>query len=292
MFGQICFALKLDLCGVSLHNLCYHTADTFTKISYFFTFDRILYAMIRALLLMFLLLVLSACDTTPAPVLDSPPLSTATSGLPRPVIVDLGYTPTPIIPTATSTLVMSDPWTPTPVPSPTAFPVAMQGLVVNVLTPETLVVTLEGDSLNRSYVVRLLGIDAPANNPAEPWGVVAFERLESLLAGQVVRLVQDETVLNEADELPRYVYLGETFINEIMVEQGLAEANFTNPDVRHRSAFQTAERQARNEGLGLWGAAPTATPVPANPTVAPSTTLTASTSLTATESLAATAEVP
>ncbi len=171
--------------------------------------------------------------------------------------------PTPVPSTAippTNTRVMADPWTPTPIPTSTPLPSETLGLVVSVLSPETVKVVLKGDVLNKTYVVRLLGVDAPPNTPTDPWGIVAFNTVNRWLSGRVVRLVQDTTVINSNNELPRYLYLEGSLVNLKLIEKGLAAPQFSAPDQRLQSEFETAAQIARDAGTGIWGPDPTATP--------------------------------
>jgi endonuclease YncB( thermonuclease family) len=195
--------------------------------------------------------------------------------------------PTPLptnLPTATGTLVMNDPWTPTPVLTATPLPAEAVGLITNILDAETVLVVLQGDSFSQPSVVRLLGVDPLPNNPADPWGVVAFEQVDKWLAGKVVRLVQDTTVIDDQGALPRYLYLGNDMINLRLIELGLARPSFQNPDTEFESEFQQAAGDAEANNRGLWGPPPTPTPTrtptvegdepPPQPTLTPTPTLT------------------
>lgn len=205
------------------------------------------------LLLFFSLL---AC-TNRAPIEDTlTPDPRATPRFIAPVIVDLGFTPTPFVPTPTSTLVMADPWTPTPIPTATALPDLNRAWVLDVLSPEIIVVVLEGDPINLTYIVRLLGVEAPTG----PWQLVGVEQLKTLLNGQVVRLVKDVRSVNEEGQLPRYVYQGGTLINQYLLAQGLVRLKLQNSDLRFAREFEVAARAAEAASLGLWGLDPTPTP--------------------------------
>jgi endonuclease YncB( thermonuclease family) len=192
-------------------------------------------------------------------------------------------------PTPSSTLVMSNLWTPTPAPTATPLPEEMFGIVARVLDAKTVAVVLTGDPPEKVYTVRLLGVDPPPNTPADPWGVVAFEQLQDWLSGQVVRLVQDKTVVDGDGVLPRYLYLHGELINLRLVEQGLARVSFQGPDTTLETDFQAAARAAQAGQRGLWGSSPTPTSrlapttvltPPLTPTVTPALTLTATSTIT------------
>lgn len=199
-------------------------------------------------------------------------------------------TPQPTVPpTPSSTLVMSHLWTPTPAPTATPLPEEMFGLVARVLDAKTVAVVLAGDPPEKVYTVRLLGVDPPPNTPADPWGVVAFEQLQDWLSGRVVRLVQDQTVVDDEGVLPRYLYLRDELINLRLVEQGLARVSFQGPDTTLETDFQNAARAAQASQRGLWGSSPTPTPPVApttvltptlTPTITPALTLTVTPTIT------------
>lgn len=92
-------------------------------------------------------------------------------------------------------------------------------LVASITDGDTFRVVLADGS---NEPVRLLGIDAP--EPDEPLGPEASALLHSLVGGQSVRLVPDVSDRDQFDRLLRYVYVGELFVNEAMVESGLAES--------------------------------------------------------------------
>lgn len=188
--------------------------------------------------------------------------------------------PTPVLPAAaatepptpTSTRVMDNPWTATPIPTKTPIPDEVLGLVADVLDGETLYVVLQGDSVGEGYTVRLLGIDTPPNSTTNPWGVVAVERLKAWLNGKAIRLVVDNTIVENERVLPRYLYLGDEMINLRMLELGLAEADVQTPDTTFKAEFEAAANEARSNRVGLWGPDPTFTPA-----IAPTITITTTT---------------
>lgn len=119
--------------------------------------------------------------------------------------------------------------------------------------------------------VRLIGIDAP--EPGDPFAAESAELLASLVAGQTVRLVPDISDRDQFDRLLRYVYVGDVFVNEAMVENGMAVARRYPPDVQMASTLDRAGVAARREGRGQWATTTTAAPPETTTsTTAPATT--------------------
>ena len=118
--------------------------------------------------------------------------------------------------------------------------------------------------------VRLIGIDAP--EPGEPFGAQSAELLASLVAGQNVRLVPDISDRDQFARLLRYVYVDDDFVNEVMVERGMAIARRYPPDVEMASILSRAEDAARAEGRGQWATTTTVAPPETTTSTAPATT--------------------
>lgn len=172
-----------------------------------------------------------------------------------------------VAPTPSSTRVLSAEnatATPTPHATPTITPIPTEarGLVVQVINGDTVAVVLEGDPPGRAYLVRYLGIDAPPNEPDNPWGMAAYETNRKMTNLKVVRLVKDQTETDDEGRLLRYVYVGDQLMSIILAEQGLARANIVEPDTRFAAEITQAESRAKEGRLGLWGPLPTPTPAP------------------------------
>ncbi|MDM8530966.1 thermonuclease family protein [Anaerolineales bacterium HSG25] len=206
-----------------------------------------------------LLLFLSACGEVATP---NRPMAPLVDALPT---INLNAVPTP-----TSTLVLSQ-VTPTTTPTVTPIPDEVKGFVVDVLDGDTIAVVMEGDSFQQAYIVRYIGVDAPEKTAKTPWGQVAYEQNRDYLQLKAVRLVRDQTDFDEEGNLLRYVYLGEELVNVWLVENGLAEAISSEPNVMFRPEIGAGERLAQESGLGLWGPDPTATPKWIRPTANPET---------------------
>ena len=127
--------------------------------------------------------------------------------------------------------------------------------------PTYLVVdVIDGDTifLDNGESVRYLGIDAPeTHHPVrgqECFGPEATDRNNELVGGQRVRLEGDETDRDHFGRLLRYVYVGNTFVNAVLVEEGFAYSYYRPPNTKHYDGLLDLELQAEEQGRGLWEA--------------------------------------
>ena len=120
-------------------------------------------------------------------------------------------------------------------------------LVKRVVDGDTIV--LQGDQR-----VRYIGVDTPeVGGAVEPFGPEASDFNRRLVDGTRVRLERDVSETDRYDRLLRYVYAGDILVNAELVREGYAEAMDYPPDTRYASCFDALEREARQEGRGMWG---------------------------------------
>jgi len=123
-------------------------------------------------------------------------------------------------------------------------------LIVRVIDGDT-IVTDEG------VRIRYIGVDTPelgrGGKIDEPFAVEAKQFNRQLVEGRKVRLVFDKQMKDRFGRTLAYVYVGETMVNEALVERGLARAAAYPPDTRHRGDFERLQREAEAKGLGIWG---------------------------------------
>jgi micrococcal nuclease len=142
---------------------------------------------------------------------------------------------------------------PSPTPSTTtttdrpAPPIAAGVDVVRVVDGDTIVVGIDGA---RETKVRLIGIDTPERN--ECFYRAATSKMRMLVEDKRVRLMRDVSETDRYGRLLRYVYVGELFVNAVMVSDGYANAATYPPDVAHAIDFVMLERAARAAKRGLW----------------------------------------
>lgn len=163
--------------------------------------------------------------------------------------------------------------TPTPALSPTLSPTAAtpqpQQPTINVQTvtdtdTHTVTRVIDGDTIEieTGQKVRYIGIDTPElHHPTKGvqcYGEEARKKNELLVAGKLVKLVKDISETDRYGRLLRYVFLqpesssAEIFVNEVLVKEGYAHARTYPPDVAYETTFRAAEKQARENKLGLW----------------------------------------
>lgn len=125
---------------------------------------------------------------------------------------------------------------------------------------ETVVVkrVVDGDTIELidGRRVRYIGINAPelsAQNGKTCYGREATAKNITLVEGKTIRMVKDISDVDKYQRLLRYVWVGDIFVNEILVREGFAQVSTFPPDVLYKDGFLAAEKQARGEMIGLWG---------------------------------------
>jgi micrococcal nuclease len=124
--------------------------------------------------------------------------------------------------------------------------------VIGVLDGDTIEVELGG----QTYRLRYIGIECA--EPGQHGSEQATQANRQLVEGKTVRLEKDISETDQYGRLLRYVYAGEIFVNAELVRRGVATAWTDPPDVAYSDLFVQLEREARENGRGLW-AAPTPT---------------------------------
>ncbi len=111
---------------------------------------------------------------------------------------------------------------------------------------------VDGDTvvLEGGVKIRLLGIDTPERG--EPYYDVATDRLKELVAGKDVILKRDVSETDRYGRGLRHIYVGDTWVNEIMISEGLARMVTYPPDVAHKTHFRALQREALENKRGLW----------------------------------------
>lgn len=116
--------------------------------------------------------------------------------------------------------------------------------VVSVVDGDTIRVEINGQEIP----VRYIGVNTPERD--EPCYTEATNFNRSLVEGHVVSLVRDQSDTDRYDRLLRYVYVGNTFVNEELAAQGYAEAVLYEPDDEYFDHFRILEQQAAASSLG------------------------------------------
>ena len=105
--------------------------------------------------------------------------------------------------------------------------------------------------------VRLIDIDTPEtvdpSGEIEPCGPEASDFAIEELTGESVELQFGTEKTDQYDRLLTYVYVGEEMFNEVLVEEGYAQAYPYEPNTEYEDRFATAQDEAKASGLGIWG---------------------------------------
>ena len=121
---------------------------------------------------------------------------------------------------------------------------------MGVVDGDTIDVRMDG----QDWRVRYIGVNTPGQD--QPLYPQALALNRELVLDQTVTLVRDTSETDEYDRLLRYVLVGDTFVNQKLVEAGVAEASAYPPDTACIEALESAQRQAQTAMLGLWLATP------------------------------------
>jgi len=127
--------------------------------------------------------------------------------------------------------------------------------VVEVVDGDTIKILYDGVKTS----VRLIGIDTPETvDPREPvqcFGKEASVKMKSLVDGKEVGIMFDNTqgAKDKYGRLLLYVWVGNTFVNELMIKQGYAHEYTYSTPYRYQTKFKEAQRLAETSESGLWG---------------------------------------
>ncbi|MDL5157820.1 pyridoxamine 5'-phosphate oxidase family protein [Actinomycetospora termitidis] len=136
------------------------------------------------------------------------------------------------------------PAAPAPDPGPTGPP-TLRGVVDRVVDPATLVVTVAG----RPVTVAVVGLDAATVPPCALPESLDFAR--RTLGGQTVTLVPDPTLPTRPGVTRAYAVLGSQLsYTDAAISGGHAPAA---GDAQYRAVFDREQRDARADGVGMWG---------------------------------------
>jgi micrococcal nuclease len=137
-------------------------------------------------------------------------------------------------------------------------------------TQPTYLVTdvIDGDTikLETGETVRYLGIDTPetvgSKKGTQCYGQQAADYNRQLVENKLVTLEKDVSQTDQFGRLLRYVYLDDLMINQKLIQAGYALISTYPPDIKYQELFLTAQQQARENNLGLWGNCPVTSPAP------------------------------
>lgn len=129
------------------------------------------------------------------------------------------------------------------------------GMVVQIVDGDTIDVLIE----EKQERVRYIGIDTPelriqTNEKPDCFAKEATAANSRLVAGNEVLLVADVDDRDDYGRLLRYVYVGNTFVNEELLKDGYAKLLFIPPNTKEYNHFKTIRDEARSKRKGLWAA--------------------------------------
>jgi micrococcal nuclease len=125
-------------------------------------------------------------------------------------------------------------------------------LCTRVIDGDTIIVNIEG----KKEKVRLIGVDTPETKhpkkPVQRFGKEAYLFTKKMVEGKEVRLEYDWQKRDKYGRLLAYVYLMDgTFLNAEIIKQGYGFA-YTKYPFKYLDEFRRYEREARENGRGLW----------------------------------------
>ena len=117
---------------------------------------------------------------------------------------------------------------------------------------------VDGDTivLQDGRTLRYIGIDTPETvdprKSVQCFGEEAAAKNRQLVEGKDVRLEKDVSEVDRYGRLLRYVYVGDLFVNDVLVREGYAYASAYPPDIKYQQQFMQAQLEATENKKGLW----------------------------------------
>lgn len=141
-----------------------------------------------------------------------------------------------------------------------------EAIVIRAVDGDTIEVSLQG----KSEKIRMIGVDTPEIHESEKLyrdaersridistikslGEKAFTfTKKQLRPGDTVILQYDQTRRDRYDRILAYVFKDDTFVNGEIIRQGYGYA-YTRYPFKYMEDFRRYEKEARENGRGLWG---------------------------------------
>lgn len=132
-------------------------------------------------------------------------------------------------------------------------------------TPARVTHVIDGDTVRAivggdEVTIRLIGIDTPETDgpftDLECYGEEATAYARDRLDDQQIGLEFDVERTDRYDRMLAYLWLGDELVNESILAQGAGVLLTIPPNVAHVERFEDAQRVAREDERGLWGACP------------------------------------
>lgn len=116
----------------------------------------------------------------------------------------------------------------------------------------------DGDTveLANGSVVRFIGIDTPElNDNSDPicFAKEAYLKTKQLLLDKKVTLEKDVSDKDRYGRLLRYIWVDGIMVNELLVQEGYAKAEYYFPDGKYSERFRYLQDEAQINKKGLWG---------------------------------------
>lgn len=119
---------------------------------------------------------------------------------------------------------------------------------------ESVVVNVkDGDSivLSDGREIRYIGIDCPEFG--EPFFAEAKKFNQDIVLNKKVRIEIDIQEFDNYGRTLAYVFVGDTFVNNEIVKNGLANVYSIKPNVKYNEILLSSQQQALENKYGLWG---------------------------------------
>ncbi len=110
----------------------------------------------------------------------------------------------------------------------------------------------DGDTLQieTGEKIRYVGINAPEKG--EQFSKEATELNKQLVLGKNIDLEFDVGKKDRYGRTLAYVFVGNLFINQELVEEGLVVSTTIQPNVRYQKEILEAQKKARESCVGMW----------------------------------------
>ena len=119
----------------------------------------------------------------------------------------------------------------------------------------TVASVMDGDTvkLTNGKIVRYIGVNAPEIKAKDCFGNEAKSINAKLVKGKKIKLVSDKSNTDKYGRLLRYVYAGNSFINDYLIKNGYATEFTVSPDNKYSKQFKQSQKEAKTNKNGLWG---------------------------------------